>query len=645
MPPSLNVIGEQMSFTIVVPFYNGHKYLKRLLNSIPESIPVILVDDQSESPLDVDGPNIRILRLFKKGYFTGASNRGIEACKDDVLILNQDTYFTSDDWLNFIEQHKKKCALFGERAGSHPAWPNRYIHGTFMYVRRDVIDTIGLMNEENYPHWGSTCEYQLRACRKGFKALPIKKGEIPGFVHLRRGPYGSATRQALAQNKTSLLIKTPPYISVIITCYNYGRYLQDAVNSLIGGKTSMGQTEGQTFQGFEIVIVDDGSTDGSAKIGRKLANPWQGIHFVRQDNAGSAAAMNAGIMASHARSGHLIAPLDGDDMMKPERLERMARTYENNPHSVIYDNLQYFAHGQEGVVIDWQTGKRYETLDLGNYDFEQIINKNTMHKGLMYPRQAWEEVGGYPEVMDRGREDWAFNVGLGIKGWCGINTGAFDYLYRREGQNRTLTNTTPRHRSQFHSQLRSIYPDIYRGERPVGCCGGGKISNNAQRASATMAKRDLPGKTGMVILEYNGGNKGDETWGGPVTRTKYVLGGVRKRGYVDVRDANGTPGKNDGMLNYIENDRPIFKVVKPDVEEKPKSEPVVEIKEPVVIDKPDDLELPDDKYAKLSVSALKKALPDMNTMELSSTLQQEKDGKNRKSAIAAIENEINDRLA
>jgi len=141
-------------FTIVIPFYNGHQYLDRLLFSIPESIPVILVDDISDKPLtQVNRSNTQIIRLAEKGYFTGAVNKGIEACDNDVLILNQDTYFTDDSWLNFISENKSQYGLFGERVGNHPAWPNRYIHGTFMYIRRDVINTIGLMDAENYPLW------------------------------------------------------------------------------------------------------------------------------------------------------------------------------------------------------------------------------------------------------------------------------------------------------------------------------------------------------------------------------------------------------------------------------------------------------------------------------------------------------------
>lgn len=610
-----------MSFIVVVPFFNGHQYLDRLLASIPEAIPVILVDDKSDSLPINTRPNTQILALQEKRYFTGAVNVGIEACKNDVLVLNQDTYFTGDSWLNFIKQKKKKYGLFGERAGSHPAWPERYIHGTFMYIRRDVIKKIGLLDTVNYPHWGSTCEYQLRACRNGFKALPVE--QVPDFVHLRskQEHFGSATKQVLASGKKGLLIRTPPQISVIIACYNHGKYLQDTINSLIGGKTSLGKTTGQTRQDFEIIIVDDGSTDNSLEIIEKLADPWKGIHYVHQHNQGSAVAANTGIEASHARSGHFIAPLDADDMMEPGRLDRMVQTYLANPHSVIYDNIRYFAHGQKGLV-NWETGERYDVLDLGGYDFERVLYKNMMHKGLLYPKAAWEEVGGYPAIMDKGREDWAFNVALGIKGWCGINTGEFEYLYRREKQNRTLRNTTPKWRAKFLAQLKTLFPNIYAGERPMGCCGGGRVNKTKNTKPGKGAKvASLPGaKAGMVILEYNGKNFGDETWRGPVTSSIYVLGGVTKRQYVDVEDA-GNRNDDKSMLGWQENDKWIFNLVKI-----PTPEPKIEI---IALDP-----------RKMKIEALKDNLAegDYSEIEIVQAIELEKaGGKGRRGAIKALE--------
>ncbi len=615
-------------FTIVIPFWQGHRYIDKLLGTIPEAIPVIIVNDldaNSPSP-KISRPNVVVKQMSEKGYFTGASNEGIRACETDVLILNQDTYFSNPDWLNFIEENRQQYGIFGERGGAHPAWKNRYVQGTFMYIRRDVIDAIGLKNDANYPHWGSTCEYQLRACRKGFKVNPVEI--VPGFVHKRRGPYGTATQQALYGDKRGKFIRTPPMISVIITCYNYGRYLQDAVNSLIGGRTSLGKMPGQSFQSFEIIIVDDGSTDDSAQIAEKLSDPWKGIHFVSQQNKGSAVAMNTGITSSHARGGSLIAPLDADDMMEHWRLERMVKTLEKNDHSVVYDNISYFGNGSRGVVTDWQSGETIERLDFRGYNFELMLSDNRMHKGLLYPKKAWEEAGGYPAIMNQGREDWAFNIALGVKGWCGVNTGDFDYLYRRELQNRTLTNTTKKYHQYFLSQLRSIFPNIYAGDRPMGCCGGRKSRKNGRASMGKRYSQDLPSEKGSIILEYVGANAGDETWHTP--RKTYLLGGTRKRGYVDIQDA-------PELLAIRENGKSVF------IEIKPVEMPQVEMSTFSNGEKLNtDLEI---DTSGMKVSGIKDILGNLTMSQLEVILKNEREGKNRSTAISAIEVALDGRLA
>lgn len=657
-----------MNLSIIIPFYNGHRYLDKLLKSIPEQIPVIIIDDKSDEPLRPLHA-VRVETMKRKGYFTGAVNEGIRQCDTDVLILNQDVYFNNTDWLNLLEDKSQHYDLIGEMAGTHPSWPDRYIHGTFMYISRKCINKTGLLDEVYFPLWGSTADYQARAARKGFKALPVEN--IPGFVHERRGNFGESIAKTLAQwpGMKGKLIRTPPLISVIITCYNYGRYLEDAVNSLIGGQTSLGEVPGQTFQGFEVVIVDDGSTDNTAQIGQALASNQKGIYFVQRENGGSAAAANTGIDAAHIRSGHCVAMLDADDMMKPDRLAHLLNAYETNQHSVIYDNIAYFAHGKLGTIEDVTNPKDVKKrLDLGPYDFERVLYKNMMHKGLLFQKAAWEEVGGYPEVMNQGREDWAFNVGLGIKGWCGVNTGFFDYLYRREGHNRTLQNTNPVMRAFFLGQLKKLYPRIYAGERPIMCCGNRRKTSGSSNTGARAARApqpDLPGQDGLVILEYNGSNSGDETWRGPVTNKQYIFGGIRKRGYVFKDDAYGRPGTAntkaiDGMLLWKSDGRRLFTEI-PAAKPEPKPEPELKIEIPQVVSYVSDEPMLEPTFFREledadTESPVNESMPDISTMTLSEVktfvsgfvgnnvlmqlIADEKAGKNRITVLKVLESEL-----
>jgi len=553
--------------TVVIPYYNGHRTIGRLLSTIPNNVPVIVVNDVSDEPMpDHPRKNLTVLNLNKKGYFSGAVNAGIEACNTDVLVLNQDSFFENEDPFTTIANLRGEYAVIGEGIkGNHPAWPKGYVHGTFMFMRRDAIDKVGLLNAKHYPLWGSTCEWQLKACRAGFKAMPIRP--IPGFRHLRNDQkerYGSSITEILRkepQNK-DWFIRVPPMISVIVPAYNYGRYLKSLVNSLIGGSTDLGEMPGQTFQSFEIIIVNDASTDETHEIANELADPWKGIRYIRKSvNGGTAAANNTGIKNAFGR---YITVLCADDMMEPDRLERLYQGCLDHPDKFVYDDCILF-----------KSGKRMKGFAMEEYDFDKLIYKNHIHCGIMVRRDWVMKVGGYPEIFARGREDWAMNVRLGVNGYCGKRIPYAGYLYRREQQNRTLRNTTPAHHQKFLSMIKSLHPEAYGKpeDRPMSCCGGRGRSRRNRSTSNTLR---LPGATqGQKLLEYIGLNPGKETYYGNVTGTRYTYGaGPKDR--VKAFFVEDIPA----ALDLFENGKPVFRrynppkpAPKPEPEPAPKPEP------------------------------------------------------------------------
>lgn len=86
----------------------------------------------------------------------------------------------------------------------------------------------------------------------------------------------------------------------------------------------------------------------------------------------------------------------------------------------------------------------------------------------------------------------------------------------------------------------------------MGCCGSGNsnavVSGGSQMAmaAASLNGSSLPGQAGFEILEYIGASTGDMSWFGPVTKTRYVFGGNRRVGYVDIKDAPGMVAMADG---------------------------------------------------------------------------------------------------
>ena len=107
-----------------------------------------------------------------------------------------------------------------------------------------------------------------------------------------------------------------PTVSIVMPVWKSERYIAEAVKSVLG----------QTFEAFELLIVDDGSPDGSLDICRAFSDPR--IRYLRQENRGLAAARNTGLR--HAR-GEFIAFLDSDDIWEPEKLERHVAHLRSSP--------------------------------------------------------------------------------------------------------------------------------------------------------------------------------------------------------------------------------------------------------------------------------------------------------------------------
>lgn len=108
-----------------------------------------------------------------------------------------------------------------------------------------------------------------------------------------------------------------PLISVVITTYNYGRFIEEAIESVLGQE--------YPAERIDIVVVDDGSTDDTAERVRKYGAK---INYFRQTNGGQAAALNVGFAKTR---GEIICLLDADDFFLPSKLARVAEAFEQDP--------------------------------------------------------------------------------------------------------------------------------------------------------------------------------------------------------------------------------------------------------------------------------------------------------------------------
>ena len=126
----------------------------------------------------------------------------------------------------------------------------------------------------------------------------------------------------------------PPRVSVVVTAYNQQLYVGDTIRSVLA----------QTFRDFELIVVDDGSSDGTVQEIRRFGSQLQ---LERQPNQGVAASRNTGIRLAR---GEFVAFLDGDDIWHPDKLERQVRAADADSGSglVAVDGVQF--SGDDAVV-------------------------------------------------------------------------------------------------------------------------------------------------------------------------------------------------------------------------------------------------------------------------------------------------------
>lgn len=178
-----------------------------------------------------------------------------------------------------------------------------------------------------------------------------------------------------------------PKVSVIITARNYGRYLEKCLNSVLN----------QTFKDYEIVVVDDGSTDDTPKILEIFEKKYpEKIKIIHLDGLGLPTACNRGIKAS---SGTYIIRLDADDFFDENTLLIEANFLDSHPEiDLVYPD--YYEITQDGEIIDHK-----RLLKVG--DEVKFLDRSPLAAGAMFRRRCYEELGGYNEKL-KYQEDYDF---------------------------------------------------------------------------------------------------------------------------------------------------------------------------------------------------------------------------------------------
>lgn len=212
-----------------------------------------------------------------------------------------------------------------------------------------------------------------------------------------------------------------PVVSIIMPCYNAEAFLHQAINSMLG----------QTFRSFELIIVDDCSTDSSARIIRQLsAKDSRIIYHKNETNRGVAESLNTGIRMA---KGEFIARMDADDVSLPERLELQVEHMKRNPSCE--------ACGTDIIIID-EKGDRIGSREY--YYTDENIKRNIhrascfAHPTVMLRRETLIENNLFYSTRLRWVED--YDLWFRLSGY-GEFSNLKKYLFNYRFSSSSVKNT------------------------------------------------------------------------------------------------------------------------------------------------------------------------------------------------------------
>lgn len=173
----------------------------------------------------------------------------------------------------------------------------------------------------------------------------------------------------------------PPLVSIVTPVYNAEDYLAETIESVLA----------QSFTGYELLLLDDGSTDKSIEIAERYAAQDDRIKSIRLDHGGVVPAMNRGIEVAR---GPWIARIDADDLAAPDRLEKQLEAARRMPEVAVIGTYSYII-GESGKIVG-----QHQFGPTSIEEFHELRETEPIYlidSSVMYRRDVALEVGGYRE--------------------------------------------------------------------------------------------------------------------------------------------------------------------------------------------------------------------------------------------------------
>ncbi len=270
-----------------------------------------------------------------------------------------------------------------------------------------------------------------------------------------------------------------PLFSVLIPTYNREQHVREAVESVLA----------QTWNGCEIFVIDDGSTDGTQST---LAKYGSRIHLIRQANQGPEVARNNA--AAQAQGDYLVF-LDSDDLLIPQALETYANIVQSlDSPPLIIGSMTYFAEGTSPTQVE-KNGAEIRVVKFADF-LSKDISVGLSNSRIVIRKLVFEKIGGLRQTTPSTfhLDDFNLILKVGTEGPCVVVLQPNTVAYRSHGAN---SIRDPR---AMVNGIRSIIDSEKKGEYPGGtkrkwdryaCIGG---------ISQLWVKRSLQaGKPGQAL--------------------------------------------------------------------------------------------------------------------------------------------------
>lgn len=522
-------IGEQydVDVSVIVPTFNYAHFLLNCLGSINAqtfkgNVEVIVVDDCSTDDTQevlselTARPRLQVIRHSENRGLCNALNTGHERAKgkyainvdaDNMLPLDAlETLYDAMEAKPWIDVASGGLARY-DKDGKHSIqtdWPFRSVDPAGQLNHLNQVPSTSMMRRRSFERLGGyrvrqnkneDGEYWCRAISAGLRFervtdKPVLIYRFHGDNKSNREGGEEAIDGVLSWNyyypwrnrfgimpfastvpppRGSWAVRSyeHPQISIVIPCGpGHQRFLPDALDSLTG----------QTYQNFECVVAND---TGEPLDVAKMGHPWVRV-VDTGGHKGPSIARNTAIAAAKAP---LILPLDADDMFYVETVAHFYQAWLEYPDSLVYSDC------------DTETAPRKpESYKSGPWSYEGIKSDAIYQSPILFAKQWWEAVGGYPVDQPNGMwEDWLFGLFLHFAGigatYIQEPWGLYRHWTAGEAGSKNAIDNVDQGTPEFKAKLDEVYDWIAKKEKQMGCrgCGerGSRVVTKGQKSAPT----------------------------------------------------------------------------------------------------------------------------------------------------------------